>query len=699
MKRIPLLALLVSLSLRMLAQSYCIPKSGSVGPDEGDYIQRVQVAGLDAVTALVSGVDYHDYSYQGPSLMATLQPGSAYTLTLTAGNYVNDQFMAWLDLDQDGDFEAGEYIGSVFNSTLGQVMTLDLFIPGDARPGYARLRVRCAYGAVVPDPCASYTYGETEDYAIRIAGPLDCIPLIPYGTSDGDYISAVSIGDLNLTGSAPMHAYSDARHRGTALTILGNHTLQVTSGEYEYDAIAAWIDWDGDGGFGGPGEALGEQETTAPFQTVGFPFSVPAQYRLPGHYRLRIRIADAPGLSACSDAFYGETRDLTLTFSQAPVPCLPVQHVTPNTTGRTFTFVELNGQSYANGPETWPFADVRYMPGPTLVRGSNYPMSIGFREAGSAFDLLLDRNDDGLFAGSELLLTIGTSVPDQTFKLFFQVPATCPVGQHWLRVRSRAESLTMPGNCSSAGEDDGELVDIRVMVVDADGPCIPVHDYWTVNDDHLASVALNTLNATSPQGRYAMEYHDRTDQSTVLIMGTSYTLTAAVGAPGQTEVAAYIDYNGDGDWDDAGEQIGYAAAGAALQSINFTVPGGLVPGQRRLRVRALASAGPIGACDPAFAGETEDYSVFIEVNTGEITRDQVEPSIVGTAAEGQWLQAPTAWMGARLLITDGSGRLVQTGKLQDQRTLLQLPMEAGVYHVVLEGKIGSWAGRAVRLNP
>jgi hypothetical protein len=196
-----------------------------------------------------------------------------------------------------------------------------------------------------------------------------------------------------------------------------------------------------------------------------------------------------------------------------------------------------------------------------------------------------------------------------------------------------------------------------------------------------------------------MEYHDRTDQSTVLIMGTSYTLTAAVGAPGQTEVAAYIDYNGDGDWDDAGEHIGYAAAGAALQSISFTVPGGLVPGPRRLRVRALASAGPIGACDPAFAGETEDYTVFIEVNTGETTHDQVEPSIVGATADGQWLEAPPAWMGAGLLITDGSGRLVQAGTVQDQRTLLQLPMAAGVYHVVLEGRSGSWAGRAVRLNP
>lgn len=687
-------ALVVAHTLQ--AQTYCIPEPGPTGPDEGDYIQRVQLADLDAVTGFVNGVDYHDYSYLGPNLLATLEPGSAYTLTITAGNYVNDRYMAWLDLDNDGEFEADEFIGAVNNTTLGEVLTMDLFVPGDARPGYVRLRVRCAYGEIPPDPCIQYLYGETEDYAIRIASPLDCIPLIPYGTSDGDYISAITIGDLDLTGGAPVHAYTDALHRGTALTISGSHTLQVTSGEYEFDAIAAWVDWDGDGQFNGIGEALGEQETTAPFQQVSFTFTAPEPYRFPGHYRLRIRIADSPGMTACSDAFYGETRDLTLTYSESPMPCLPVLAVTPSSTEHTMTFVEVNGQVYGNGPEVWPYADVRYLPGHTLVRGSTYPMSMGFRAAGSVADMFLDMDDDGLFEVSEWLLTVGSWVPDQTFKLFFVAPAECPPGQHWLRVRSRIGTADSPLDCSSIPEGDGELVDIRVMVVDADGPCIPVNDYWTVYDDHLASVSLNTLEVTSPQGRYAMEYHDRTDESTVLTMATSYTLTAEVGAPGQTEVAAYIDYNGDGDWDDADEFIGYAPAGAAVQNINFTVPGGLLPGARRLRVRALASAGPIGACDPAFAGETEDYTVFIDVNTGAAENDRAEPRIVGTAAEEHWLMVPSVWLGAQLIITDASGRMIESGIILNDRTPLQLPAAAGLYHVRLQAPHGSWTGRTLR---
>ncbi|WKZ65281.1 MAG: GEVED domain-containing protein [Flavobacteriales bacterium] len=681
------------------AQTYCIPEPGPTGPDEGDFIQRVQLVDLDASTGLVNGVDYHDYSYLGPNLMATLEPGSAYTLTITAGNYVNDRYMAWLDIDQDGAFEPEEFIGAVNNTAVGEVLTMDVFVPGDARPGYVRLRVRCAYGEIPPDPCIQYLYGETEDYAIRIAGPLDCIPLVPYGMSDGDYISAITIGDLDLTSAAPVHAYTDALHRGTALTISGSHVLQITSGEYEFDAIAAWIDWDNDGSYDGPGEALGEQETTAPFQQVTFTFSVPDPYRFPGHYRLRVRIADGAGLTPCSDAFYGETRDLTLTFSEAPVPCLPVQNVTPGNTGRTLSFVDFAGTTYANGPEAWPYADVRHLPGPTLVRGSSYALSMGFREAGSVADVLLDMDDDGLFEASDWLLTASSSVPDQTFKLILVVPADCAPGQHWLRVRSHASGVIVPEDCSGDVEGDGELVDIRVMVVDADGPCIPVNDYWTVYDDHLASIALNTLNAVSPQGRYAMEYHDRTDESTTLIMGTAYSLSAEVGAPGQTEVAAYIDYNGDGDWDDAGEQIGYAAAGPALQTINFTVPGGLLPGARRLRVRALASAGPIGACDPAFAGETEDYTVFIDVNTAVSEQDDVEPQVLGAAQGEQWLEVTASWLGARLLITDASGRVVQSSTVLHDRTPLHLPHAAGSYLVQLRSPSGTWSGRTVIMAP
>lgn len=681
------------------AQEYCIPDPGSTGPNEGDFIQRVQLADLDANTGYEVGVDYHDNSYGGPDLMTTLEPGNAYTLTITAGNYVDDRYMAWLDLDQDGLFGPEEFIGNVNNATIGEELTLNVFVPGDARPGYVRLRVRCAYGEIPPDPCISYLIGETEDYAVRIAGPLDCIPLVPHGVSDGDHISAISIGDLDLTSGAPVHAYTDALDRGTALTILGTHTLQVTSGPYEYDVISAWIDWDRDGGYEGPGEALGEQEVTAPFQQVAFTFSVPDPYRFPGHYRLRIRISDSPGIGPCADAFYGETRDLTLTFSEAPVPCLPVQHVRPTSTEHTLTFVDVSGTTYATGPEVWPYADVRYLPGPTLVRGSTYAMSLGFRAAGSAADVLLDMDDDGLFEASDWLLTASSSVPDQTFKLILVVPADCPPGQHWLRVRSHASGVIVPEDCSGDVEGDGELVDIRVMVVDADGPCIPVNDYWTVYDDHLASVSLNTLNATSPQGRYAMEYQDRTDQSTVLTMGAPYTLTAEVGAPGQTEVAAYIDYNGDGDWDDADEQIGYAPAGAASQTIAFTVPGGLLPGPRRLRVRALASAGPIGACDPAFAGETEDYTVVLEVNTGAGELIPHGPGITGSGTGEAWLIIPAEWRAARMLITDAAGRVVSASTVTNDRTRLELPHTAGLYHVQLQGQHDTWTGRVVHAAP
>jgi hypothetical protein len=90
--------------------------------------------------------------------------------------------------------------------------------------------------------------------------------------------------------------------------------------------------------------------------------------------------------------------------------------------------------------------------------------------------------------------------------------------------------------------------------------------------------------------------------------------------------------------------------------------------------------------------------VFIEVNTGTIVHDQAEPRIVGAAAGEHWLEASSVWIGAQLLITDASGRMVASGTLLDDRTPLRLPAADGLYQVKLQGPHASWAGRAMQIT-
>ena len=74
---------------------------------------------------------------------------------------------------------------------------------------------------------------------------------------------------------------------------------------------------------------------------------------------------------------------------------------------------------------------------------------------------------------------------------------------------------------------------------------------------------------------------------------------------------AWIDFNGDGDWDDAGEQIlQNARLDDGVNEIEIQIPANATAEMANARFRwALERA--LGPFDPALAGETEDYVVTI----------------------------------------------------------------------------------------
>lgn len=103
---------------------------------------------------------------------------------------------------------------------------------------------------------------------------------------------------------------------------------------------------------------------------------------------------------------------------------------------------------------------------------------------------------------------------------------------------------------------------------------------------------------------------------TDLIRGTAYTPTVTVSLGGQAagQLQAWIDFNRDGDWDDAGEQI-YKnvklGQGTAPLPTPFVVPLGAVPGTTyaRFRYGYESDLGPAGLAPKG--GEVEDYVVNI----------------------------------------------------------------------------------------
>lgn len=132
-----------------------------------------------------------------------------------------------------------------------------------------------------------------------------------------------------------------------------------------------------------------------------------------------------------------------------------------------------------------------------------------------------------------------------------------------------------------------------------------------VSDEFISRVRLNTIDNTSGANG---GYGDFTSVSTTLSQGANYTITVNptwTGTVYNEGYAVWIDYNQDGDFADAGEQVfTQAATNAAQVSGSFTVPAGAATGDTRMRVSMKYNGTPT-ACETFTYGEVEDYTVSI----------------------------------------------------------------------------------------
>lgn len=166
---------------------------------------------------------------------------------------------------------------------------------------------------------------------------------------------------------------------------------------------------------------------------------------------------------------------------------------------------------------------------------------------------------------------------------------------------------------------DSETKTNYINVTATANPCVATSTHSCAADDvYISNVTLNTINNNSNCSNYT----DFTAQSTTLTQGTPYDVTVwptvqgtAGSAYTDDEMAVWIDWNNDADFDDAGEQVGYVLVGANWNNVfNFTVPSTATIGDLTMRVRMSYQPidGPIAPCGTTDYGETEDYTVTIQ---------------------------------------------------------------------------------------
>ncbi len=153
---------------------YCTPTGDcSWGDNVYDFYTTNGVTDISNMASGCSVNGYGDFTSSDTLIIHQLRSFSVNVQT--EGSY-SQGFTIWIDWNQDGDFnDAGEEVwNSGSNGT--QLFSGTITVPPDAATGNTVMRVMAGYLCVPTDPCNNCSsYGETEDYAVKVLPPLPFI--------------------------------------------------------------------------------------------------------------------------------------------------------------------------------------------------------------------------------------------------------------------------------------------------------------------------------------------------------------------------------------------------------------------------------------------------------------------------------------------------------------------------------------------
>lgn len=206
---------------------YCIPTYtrpiGSFIPKIDNFIMTGSQSTLRSISTGAGATGYSDFTTtQHAVSLGQVYSFTASSISSTGESYANQHLTIWLDSNQDGILSDTEKLfQSSASQLLGATISSTVTIPMSASLGATRLRIRTQYApdGLVDSPCATYNYGEAEDYTLLISNPIllqtACFSLsssvtpvnCPGGSSGGVLLSAVggtgpfSYSLANLTNS------------------------------------------------------------------------------------------------------------------------------------------------------------------------------------------------------------------------------------------------------------------------------------------------------------------------------------------------------------------------------------------------------------------------------------------------------------------------------------------------------------------
>ncbi len=613
----------------LVKAQYCIPTSDD-GTVNGDYIASISLGTLTNTSGATGFPFYSDYtSLTAPDLAID----GSYSISITTGTVVNDRYAAWIDWNNDQDFDDDqELLGEVLCTSEAQVLTIAFQVPIGISTGAKRMRVRCAYQGLNMEPCGNYIWSETEDYSVTIIPELSgfCTPIYAGGSLQGDYIKSVVLLNMsNVTGpsTSPFYDYFTSSNV-PELTPGINYVVNVQNGLNDYNRFAVWIDWNNDADFLDVNENLGEFGSSNGFDIIQFPFTVPLNASS-GMHRMRVRSAfNTVGINPCIGYSFGETEDYDVrVVSSMPSSCNPTH---TNSNGHFISDVSIGYTFNPSGELLSPFYQYysNLLPA-ILYAGNSNTLSItsGYTNT-SNYAAWIDFNRDGDFNDSGEKLGEYSSTSYLQHHLGFVIPANAPAGAARMRVRCTSSPLPLQA-CGNYA--DGETEDYNVTIVSNSGStCLPASTYGNSDGDIIESVIGGTINNLNSGIVGTVTYHDYPNQ--VLITSPNANVDfqivsgTRISADQGTFYAIWVDWNNNNQFE-LNEKIGEqeANAGVPNETLHFTlnVPINQASGVYRIRVRSAFGLGLNGSnmnpCTVYSFGETQDYRVKIVANLNYCT--------------------------------------------------------------------------------
>ena len=190
-----------SYTLASVAPCYCTSQATSTADEEILNVTIGNVLNNSSTCATTGGAGsiqslYSNYTSLSPTI---LNKGQTYPFAVqigTCGGTFNNSMAMYIDYDQNGTFDVpAERIYLSAAVTAGPHVESGTFtVPTTAVPGVTRLRVvNVETSPANINPCGNYTWGETEDYSVKIL-------YTPSATGAGVYCSGANV---TLSATAP----------------------------------------------------------------------------------------------------------------------------------------------------------------------------------------------------------------------------------------------------------------------------------------------------------------------------------------------------------------------------------------------------------------------------------------------------------------------------------------------------------------